>query len=455
MTIAAVLNSSIQTPATAQAWQQYASAEEAGFSAHKLETARRVADSVRSAAVMAVYRGRVVAAWGDVARELELHSVRKSLVSALFGVGVAEGKINLDATLSDLGIDDRTPLTPQEKQARVRDIISATSGVYLPGTYAGSEQDTERPARESKPRGTHFFYNNWDFNVAGVIYERLMRENLYEAFARRIAQPIGMEDYQPADGFLVYEPSRSSHPAHTFRMSSRDLARFGQLYLQQGKWGTHEVIPPAWIRESTAPKSDLGGGTGYAFMWWTYKAGSFTRYPTLNKYDVYAGSGTGGQAVIVIPGAEMVFVHRGDTDNGREVSGRNVWTIAEMILAAREGSPKPSPALRPLQPMPLESQAPAKPRPVYKTIPATLLAEYAGEYELAPQVVARVFLHNDRLFMNVPGKGEAELLALTDTEFTIAPVAGVKVVFQRGTDGVVSLVDVTIGSQQMRGAKRR
>ena len=403
---------------------------------------------------MAVYRGHVIAAWGDVARELELHSVRKSLVSALYGVGIAEGKINLDATLSDLGVDDRTPLTAQEKQARVRDIISATSGVYLPAAYAGAEQDTERPARGSKQRGAHFFYNNWDFNVAGVVYERAMRENLYDAFARRIAQPIGMEDYQPADGFLVYEPSRSNHAAHTFRMSARDLARFGQLYLQQGKWGGRQVIPAAWIRESTSAKSDVGGGTGYGFMWWTYKAGSVTRYPTLNKYDAYAGIGTGGQAVIVVPGAEMVFVHRGDTDNGREVSGRSAWTIVELILAARDGDANTSPKLQPLQPAPLESQASSRPRPAYRVVPAALPARSVGEYELAPQVVARVFVHDGRLFMNVPGQGEAELLALTETEFTIAPVAGVKVVFQRGSDGTVSHVDVTIGSQQMRGAKR-
>ena len=45
-----------------------------------------------------------------------------------------------------------------------------------------------------------------------------------------------MEDWNPADGFRVYEPTKSLHPAHTFRISTRDLARFGQLYLQEGRW---------------------------------------------------------------------------------------------------------------------------------------------------------------------------------------------------------------------------
>ncbi|MEO8575184.1 MAG: serine hydrolase, partial [Gemmatimonadales bacterium] len=170
-------------PAFAQSeikeWKQYADPVQAGFSVAKLNEARHYADSVRSAAVMVVYRGRVVAAWGDINRKLGLHSVRKSLVSALYGIAVAEKKIDLDATLGQLGIDEREPLTAAEKQAKVRDVISARSGVYLPAAYAGSEQGTDRPARGAYAPGAHWFYNNWDFNVAGVIYQQRTGEKLY------------------------------------------------------------------------------------------------------------------------------------------------------------------------------------------------------------------------------------------------------------------------------------
>jgi CubicO group peptidase (beta-lactamase class C family) len=441
--------------ASSGAWQQYAIAEDAGFTASALERARHYADSVKSGAVMAVYRGRVLAAWGDVARELELHSVRKSLVSALYGAGVAEGRIDLDRTLGELGIEDRVPLSEQERRARLRDIIAARSGVYLPAAYADAEQDRERPARGSHAPGTHFFYNNWDYNVAGVIYEKLMDEDLYEGFQRRIAQPLGMEDFAPSDGFLVYEPSQSDHPAHTFRMSTRDLARFGQLYLQRGKWEGRTVLPAEWIAESTRPKSDFGNGTGYAWMWWTYAAGSLgPRYPNLNQHDVFSASGTGGQFVLVVPAAELVVVHRGDTDNGRQVSGRDAWTIAELILSARAGQPAASPRIGPLDPVALATQAPAKPRPTVLEIDRALMSEYAGEYEVGPQTMARVFIHNGHLFMNFPGRGEAELLALTTSEFTIAPVAGVHIRFERNAEGRVTHFDATIGPQRLRGTRR-
>lgn len=319
-------------------WRQYADPAEVGFDPIALEGVCAYADSVRSGAFMAVWRGHVIVACGDVDRDLEAHSVRKSLVSGLYGTAVERGEIELDATLGELGIDDDPGLTDQERAATVRDLISARSGVYLPAAYAPSSQEHERPERGSHAPGTHWFYNNWDFNVAGVIYERETGEDLYESFGRRIAGPVGMEDWDPGDGFRAYEPTRSRHPAHTFRISARDLARFGQLYLQDGRWDGEQVIPAWWIRESTRPRSEFGGGRGYAFMWWTYAAGSLGEsYPVLNRHDLYMGRGTGGQGVFVVPGTDFVAVHRGDTDHDRGVNGPDVWRMVERTLAARTG----------------------------------------------------------------------------------------------------------------------
>ena len=123
-----------------------------------------------------------------------------------------------------------------------------------------------------------------------------------------MADPLGMEDWNPGDGFRVYEPTKSRHPAHTFRISTRDLARFGQLYLQEGRWAGRQIIPADWVTESTRPHTDDGDGTGYGYMWWTYQAGSsFTaKYPMLGKNTFYRALGTGEQGVWVIPDEELV-----------------------------------------------------------------------------------------------------------------------------------------------------
>jgi CubicO group peptidase (beta-lactamase class C family) len=442
----------LQTP---DAWQQYASPAEAGFSAEKLAAARVFADSVRSGAVMAAYRGIVVVAWGDVSRRIPAHSVRKSLVSALYGTGRASSHVRLDDTLAELGIDDDAGLTAAEKAATVRDIISARSGVYLPAAYAPSDQDATRPARGAHAPGTHWFYNNWDFNVAGVIYERATRTNLYEAFDSLIARPIGMEDYSPEDGHVVLEPGNSRHPAHTFEVSARDLARFGQLYLQNGRWRDQQVLPASWVRESTRAHSDFGNGTGYGYMWWTYAAGSLgDAYPQLDRHELYMARGTGGQAVYVIPAADLVIVHRGDTENGRAVRGFDVWQIAERILAAREGEPGSRPATSALTITPFSSQLPEAALPPFLTLDAAALARIEGSYELSPGTSIRVFLFEGRPFINVPGEGEAEMYAVSPVEFVLRVEPGVRIRFEEHPEGNVAGIVLRLGEREMRAPKR-
>ncbi|NOT09852.1 MAG: serine hydrolase [Gemmatimonadales bacterium] len=451
------------TPSSAQsgagptgAWRQYATPEAAGFSSEGLAKAFRYADSVRSGAVMIVYRGSVVGAWGDVSRKLDLRSVRKSLVSALFGIAADRKQISLDRTLGSLGIADNAPLTAAEQGARIRDLLAARSGVYLPAAYADASQDTERPARGSHAPNTFWFYNNWDFNTLGVIYERFVDSSLYASFDTRVAGPIGMEDYQLADGYLVYEPTNSLHPAHTFRMSARDLARFGQLYLQGGAWNGRRLIPREWVAESTAPKSTVGGpGQGYGYMWWTRAPGSMgATYPEADKRALYYGSGTGGQLVLVIPSDELVIVHRGDTDNNRYISGRDAWRIVELILSARTGTASGAAARIPLTPAPFASQLPAVPEPVFIALDAPLRAELSGRYEIAPNTIVRLFEFAGRLFGNFPGQGEAELFGTTRSSFTIRALPGVRIDFERDAAGRVTGMSGQIGPPRFRGVKQ-
>ncbi len=448
------------TPLTARAqtriveWQQYSDPAEAGFSVSDLDNVRRYADSVRSGAVMVVYRGRVLAAWGDVDRKFGLHSVRKSLVSALYGIEIAEKKIDLNETLGHLGIEDHEQLTAGEKSAKVRDIISAKSGVYLPAAYAPADQDQERPARGAYAPGTHWFYNNWDFNIAGVIYQKKTGEGLYDAFLRRIAKPIGMQDYAVTDGLEVLEPGNSIHPAHTLRMSTRDLARFGELYLQQGRWNGKQVIPAAWVRESTSSKTEVAPKQGYGYMWWTYDVDSgSTKYPAVSRHALYQARGTGGQVVFIIPDEEMVIVLRGDTDNNRNVNGTASWTIADRIVAARKSEPTRSPRLVALSPVPFKSQAPAPPEQNFLALERSALEKLAGNYAMGPNAIARAFIYQRRLFMFFPGQGEAELYALSPTDFTIQVQAGVNIKFVVDAQGSATGFEARLGPQVIRGTR--
>lgn len=223
-----------------------------GWSRSGLAAARAWSEQVApSAAVMVVQHGQVVAEWGDTQTKSNLHSVRKSLLSALIGIAVAESKIDLRATLDTLGIDDNAPaLTPMEKRATVHDLLAARSGIYHAALYETAAMAAARPARGSHPPASFWYYNNWDFNALGTIYERATAEGIFNAFDRLIARPIGMQDYQPADGTYI-RGGDSIHAAYPIRMSARDLARFALLYLRDGRWNGRQVVPADWVKAST------------------------------------------------------------------------------------------------------------------------------------------------------------------------------------------------------------
>jgi CubicO group peptidase (beta-lactamase class C family) len=204
-----------------------------------------------------------------------------------------------------------------------------------------------RPAAGSHAPGEHFFYSNWDFNVAGVAFELLTGRNLFAAFDREVAAPLGMKDFTPRSGGWRYDLDRSPHPAFVFRISARDLARFGLLYLREGRWEDRRILPDGWVDASTRRRSDvlhprtgeLLTGVGYGRLWWVAGPGGGPHGVELGAGSFWA-SGTGEQLLAVSPERGLVFVHREDTDRGDEsVSGEELARLMRAILAAKSASP--------------------------------------------------------------------------------------------------------------------
>jgi CubicO group peptidase (beta-lactamase class C family) len=440
------------------AWQQFAAPEQAGFDPAALDAARTFADQSESGAVVIVSHGNVVGAWGAVDRKVELFSARKSLYSALWGIAEAKGKVDPNATLESAKIDDLQPLNATEKKARFVDLMHARSGVYHPSAYAPRDQQETLPARGAHPPDTFWFYNNWDFNISGAWLEKATGKPMGILFDEWIAKPIGMEDYKPSDVFAFLEPGASRWPALTFRMSARDLARFGQLWLNKGPWNGRQIIPAQWIERASATASNTGTpGQGYAMMWWTYEPGSVDaqRYPNASKVRLLLARGSGGQTVAVIPEADTVIVHLTDSDNGVRLGGRAVWTVIDKILGARTAvEAKAKPALRPMQVQAFQSQKPAFVWPTPAPIDHATIDALVGEYEIRPGAVARVFLHEGRPYAFMPGYGEAELFASSKTDFFVRVDPSAKARFETGADGKASRLIVTINGKEIVATRR-
>lgn len=317
--------------------------EQSGWSADGLAQTRTYAKRIGTASLLVVQHGRIVDSVGDITRRIELHSMRKSLLSALIGITVSEGRIRLDATLASLGIDDVPPSpSDTEKQATVRELLQARSGVYHVALYETAGERRKRPERGSHAPGTFWYYNNWDFNVLGTIYERAAGTSIFQAFQARITAPIGMQDYRPTDGRYVTGPE-SAFPAYPFHMSARDLARFGLLYLHHGRWGERQVVPAAWVAESTTGWSETYLHSGYGYLWWTGYPDRRVAIMDLPPGGFWA-DGAEGQFVVVDPADDLVVVHQ--TDGNKVVDrqkGHLMWLLLNAAHARDPGEdPDPS-----------------------------------------------------------------------------------------------------------------
>lgn len=412
-------------------WMRYESPEQAGWSSEKLGAIKEWIDEAESAAVMVIYNGAVLAQWGQTERRYKCHSMRKSLLSALYGNAVAAGAIDLEETIGSIGIDDISPLTELEKTATVSDLLKSRSGVYHPAAY-WDPMDT--PKRGSRKPGTYWFYNNWDFNTLGAIYNRKTSSDLFEAFEAQIARPLQMQDFELRHTYYHLESNKSRYPAYPFRMSARDLARFGLLYLNQGRWIDRQVLPSAWVEESTETHSTIYAGRGYGYMWWLPR-----KEAQLGKLNGYWAAGHGGHFLYVIPGARLVLVHRADTYTGKHVNQIFAQHILQEVLRARTGPPVAEPKL-----VRLVDSTPVK---TVLALSKEQTSGLTGKYYMDDEVVT-VREVEDRLEIMNPYTGTFYLFPASASEFEVEDEQ-FQVEFDREHNQIANTIRIRVGPDEV------
>jgi len=314
---------------------EWVAPEEAGWSSAELQAAHQFAIKSGCQAVMALYDGKVFFSRGNIHKNYEVHSIRESFLSALYGIHFARGNINLDATLEDLHIDDITPgLTLSEKQARVEHLLMSRSGVYHEAADEDQKMIDERPARGSYAPDTFFYHNNWDVNALGTIFEQETGEEICEAFKKEITDVVGMADFSIDNCFYQYEWNKSWLPAYHFEMSARDMAKFGALYQKNGRWKGLQIIPSDWIDESTMAYSTMENtdGLGYGYMWKIIPEDS--EMGQMIGYPGYYHTGAGGHVLLIIPDLKLVIVERYAMDQNWDEPGSDGFELTMLILDA-------------------------------------------------------------------------------------------------------------------------
>lgn len=324
----------------AAAWERVPSPETVGYSSAALEQVSARAESLGTTGMMVLVGGRVLLAYGDVEEISYLASVRKSILSMLYGIHEARGTIRLDRTLAQLGIDDVQVLTAAEKQATTGDLLSARSGIYHPASNSGDDLASAPPRGSQRP-GTYYLYSNWDFNALGTIFEQETGRNIYDALETDIVRPIGMQDFRREMHRRTGNSTRSRHLAYHIHLSTRDMARIGHLMLRNGEWNGTQVVPSEWVKRSTRaitpvhemnPTPRREGRFGYGYLWWVFDG----RAARGDFEGAYTGIGAGGQYITVIPRLDMVIAHK--TNFGRtrrRIAHPDFFGMVDLIVAAK------------------------------------------------------------------------------------------------------------------------
>ena len=342
VTTPSVARATATFPDSARDWARWDDPAALGWSQAGLDSVRARLSTMPSTAFMAIVGGKTIFEYGDLQRVSYLASVRKSILSMLYGNYVRSGKVDLDKSLAQLGMDDHGGLTDAEKQATIRDLISARSGVYHPASNAGDDL-ASAPPRGSQKHGTYYLYSNWDFNAAGAAFELETGRDIYDALQTDLAMPLGMQDFDRARHRKSGNLEASRYPAYHINLSTRDMARIGYLMLREGRWNGRQLVPRDWVRESTRaitpvtemnPERRRAGPWGYGYLWWVWdgphSAGAYE--------GAYTGLGAVGQHITILPKLDLVVVHKTDPASGGSVSHAQYLEVLDLLVRAYCGA---------------------------------------------------------------------------------------------------------------------
>ncbi len=241
----------------------------------------------------------------------QLYSLSKSFTSTAVGMAIAEGKMSLDDTVVSFFPED-LPENPSAnlKAMRVRDLLSMSTG-HVSSDLRGFTFQSENVLTkeflalpvEHVP-GTHFLYNTPATYMCSAIVQKVTGQKVVDYLQPRLFDPLGIE--KP---LWTESPQGISHGGFGLNLRTEDIARFGQLYLQEGEWNGRQVVPVEWVAAATSRQTSNGSNPGndwnqgYGYQFWRCRHG------------FYRGDGAFGQYCIVMPEYDAVLAITSGTAN--------------------------------------------------------------------------------------------------------------------------------------------
>ena len=330
---------------------------EAGFEpnvAERIDDAVRAGDLDNLHAVVVVRSGKLVLEryyegpderWGESLGTVafgpevkhDLRSVSKSIVGLLYGIALGEGQVpGLDQALVDQFPYEDLKSDPERRRITVAHALTMTLGTEwdesLPYTDPRNSEIAMEMAADryrfilERPivaeAGSRWVYNGGATALLAHLIAKGTGRPLFEFAREKLFEPLGIADVEWVSG-TNGEPAAASG----LRMRPRDLAKIGQLVLNQGRWGNRQVVPAGWLEASFSSRVPTGDGLEYGYQWWLGRG-------RVDGREWIAGFGNGGQRLIIVPDLDLVVIVMAGKYNDPDAWKLSVNIMGEILLPA-------------------------------------------------------------------------------------------------------------------------
>ena len=261
-----------------------------------------------------------------------LYSLTKSFTSTAIGIAVNEGFFTVDTLVADIFKNEMDELgghfDEKMKKMTVRNLLTMSTGMEYENWDGDNNIKNFLSSHIKNEPGSVYFYHNLASHMQSAIITKCTGQKLVEYLMPRLFEPLGIEPCWAEDNTGV------NLGYNGLNLTTEDIAKFGQLYLQKGKWGDRQLIPESWVNEATSkqinngddPSSDWTQGYGYQF--------------TMCRPDgIYKSDGAFGQFCIVMPNENAVIAI---TSTIYDSTQRILDLIWEILLPALRENHTPS-----------------------------------------------------------------------------------------------------------------
>ena len=274
-----------------------------------------------------------------------LYSLSKSFCSTAVGFAVAEGKLKLDQKLVEF-FPDELPDDPDPrlKDVTVQHLLTMSCGNDSdpwPAEMMGTDYGLKPILSDAQPTwakqflsrkivfepGTKFVYNTNGTYMCSAIVQKAVGEKVVEYLKPRLFDPLHIDT-----PYWEESPQGVNKGGTGLFLKTEDIAKFGQLYLQRGKWNGEQILSEEWVEDATSkhvsngddPNSDWAQGYGYQF--WRC------------RYNVYRGDGMYSQFCVVMPDQNMVVAINSDCNDYQGILN----VLFETLIPAAKDAPLPA-----------------------------------------------------------------------------------------------------------------